>query len=121
MDNEKLLKQLEEAKKDSEWVEKVRKATTREELIQVYKEKGIDLQEEINAYEMNRKSEVLNDEELTNIAGGGLFGDCPQRYDWLLCQISRCCHYKEDLGKPTWDKYIQYCDLGYFRNVKSLI
>lgn len=110
MKNEMFPKQLEEAKKDSVWAEKVRKAATAEEVIRLYNEKGIDIAEEIKlkASEMEKGIKKLDDEELTNVAGGSIFG-CKKEYDVLLCAWTFCLHLEIKWHTPEEGKATYSC------------
>jgi hypothetical protein len=50
---------------------------------------------------------------LSNVAGGGLFGDCPKTYNYWLCIFSWCPHFHR---KYDYDNHvvIESCDNGYF-------
>ena len=117
--NEEQLLRLQEAQKDDSWLKKVRMATTADELVRLYEEKGIDFKkEEISVYPL-KQTRLLGDDELEEVAGGGLFGDCPQRYDLLLCELSLCPHVRNLKNTPKLHQTTTKCDNGFWEYTKN--
>jgi len=44
------------------------------------------------------KNVKLSDDELEKVSAGGLFGDCPGHYDYVLCVLSLCRNYNKKTG-----------------------
>lgn len=127
MSNEKIRKFIEEYKVNPELQKKLKLIKTSDEAAfnKITKEAGFDLSvEEWREYvsqEGEGRNEVLADDELANISGGGLFGltQCPKKYDEFLCIWSWCPQVRSKrLSKyrKDGDSYATcyFCKLGYW-------
>lgn len=101
---------IEELKKNSDLQQKLRteNAAKSLSLIEIAKAAGYDFtaaewDEYAKAEEMMNAK--LSDDELDNVSAGGLFGNCPEKYDYVLCVLSLCRNY---------DKRTGMCKLGNF-------
>jgi len=67
----------------------------------------------------------LADDDLDKVSGGGLFGDCPKKYDELLCSVSMCKNYNTKIRFTGPDgsmcfKIYKYCSKGYYDEEKGI-
>jgi hypothetical protein len=62
------------------------------------------------------ENDKLKDEALDEVAGGGLFGDCPKSHNTFLCE-ALCSHVRKEDQTPTKDELTVSCDLGYWKYV----
>ena len=85
---------------NTELIAKAKKAKTPEELMDLAKENGIEMTEEIaTTYfeQLNPKTGELSDDELDNVAGGGCYADDGA----LLTTIGyKCKYYEENTVQP---------------------
>jgi len=115
--NERIVEQLRNISRDEDWIQRVIKANSSDELELLLKEKDITLEElrkiPVN-YNQRTVSEEITESQLQTITGGGLFGNCSSKYEWLLCSFSCCSHNKTESTGPFGSNPKSYCDLGYW-------
>ena len=113
-----LRQRMEEAGKDTAWVEKVRAAADWDTYAALLAEKGIkapaELKETFSAG-CAGKTGKLDDDELENVSGGwdNVF-ECPRKYDGFLCEATFCPHAIFVPNTPDMFHYRKFCDQGYW-------
>jgi hypothetical protein len=112
------MQRIEEAGKDVEWAEKVRGAATWETYEKLLAEKGIEATAELKeAFAADRiiKTGKLEDDELEKVSGGwtNIFS-CPQEYNYVLCELTRCPHRICLDNVPDENHYEMRCDQGFW-------
>ena len=108
---ENMKKFLTLSKENKEISEKLKKGLSKEDLIALAKEQGIELAEE--DFMTNGKNllsldggTALSDEELDNVAGGE-HGFEDDRFYWVTFQCKNCgCEHGVKVAGVIWDKYM---------------
>jgi|GEM_PF-5614257 len=110
---EQITRFLGELKSDSKLLEELKNKKNEGSafLADFAKEKGFDFTagEWLEYSQSIRKENAeLGDSELAGVSGGGLFGECPKKQDFLLCIFSLCPHLRGSRSTPG------HCALGYW-------
>ena len=114
---------IEECKENLVLQQKLRtlKPSDEAEFNKIVNEAGFDFSVEEWREYMSEISAVregkLSDNELASVSAGGLFGDCPQKYDDWLCISSFCPNVKE--RRISCKASYRFCQKGFWDEEKG--
>jgi len=125
---------LEEARKDTEWVEKVKHVKTVEEYIKLFEEKGIEIpleeREKIATFMTKNKIRELSDEEMDQAVGGWFpfLDQCVQMFTdrctrtGIFGTSGECPNFRSGVGYERDNRGYEWelgsCQKGYFQMVR---
>lgn len=91
--SDEIIERFRETGQNEAWIRQVLNAPTAAEADLLLQEKQVSLtslQQTAAVAGKAAENRQLSEDELMAVTGGGLLGDCPERYDFILCLISSC-------------------------------